>query len=72
VTSSFLLPGAESEAVSESTVSPRLCPHPDYETVTCPACRSEIRGVVPTGSTGDPAAQCPACDAIIESVILPD
>lgn len=56
----------------ESIVRTDLCPHPDYETVTCPACRTDVRGVVPVGPSTDPAARCPACGTVIDSVILPE
>jgi hypothetical protein len=58
--------------VPETTGKLRLCPHPDYETVTCPACRADIRGVVPVGTSADPAARCPACETVIDSVLTPE
>ena len=55
----------------ERTVTQRLCPHPEYDSVVCPVCRSEIRGVIPDGTPTDPAARCPACESVIESVVPP-
>lgn len=56
----------------ESVATSRICPHPEYETITCPRCRETIPGVVPAGSADDPAARCPACEERIESVIVPE
>jgi len=53
------------------SVDQRLCPHPEYDTVVCPACGSEIRGVIPGGDSEDPAARCPDCESVIESVVTP-
>lgn len=58
--------------MAQPVVTNEICPHPEYETVTCPRCRESIRGVVPEGTSGDPAARCPACEELIESVILPE
>jgi DNA-directed RNA polymerase subunit RPC12/RpoP len=60
------------QPVSHPTAERRLCPHPEYDAVVCPACGSEIRGVIPDGTPDDPAARCPACDTVIESVLTPE
>lgn len=49
---------------------PDICPYPGHDTVKCPECRADIPGIVPDGTPENPRPRCPACEAVIDTVII--